>query len=147
MSVDTEIKIAFLLRYTQIKERVLVLLERKKAYEEDIYGLKSPTLSDMPKSSHKTDLGDKVVKLLSVTSDIDNEIAELTDKMEYIKAVIYKTKNYRLLSILELKYIDGLPRKQIASVLGDISVMLVDRLARRAIASIQITEEDVKRVM
>lgn len=147
MSVDTETKLAFLLRYTQMKERILILLERKRAYENDIYGLKSPTLSDMPKSTHKTDLGDKVVKLLSVTADIDNEIIELTNKMEYIKSVIYRLNNYRLLSILELKYIDGLPRKQIAGVLGDISMVLVDKLARRAVASLQISKEDVERVL
>ena len=147
MSVDTETKLAFLLRYTQMKERILVLIERKKAYEEDIYGLKSPILSDMPKSTHKTDLGDKVVKLLSVTADIDNEIVELTGKMEYIKSVIYRIQNYRLLSVLELKYIDGMQRKQIASLLGNISMMAVDKLVRRAVATIDISKQDVERVM
>lgn len=147
MSVDTEAKLAFLLRYTQMKERILVLLERKRAYEEDIYGLKSPTLSDMPKSHQKTDLGDKVVKLLSVTADIDHEIVELSGKMEYIKSVIYRIQNYRLLSILELKYIDGMQRKQIATLFGGISMIAVDKLVRRAVAAIDISEEDVKRVM
>ena len=147
MSVDTETKLAFLLRYSQMKERILLLIERKRAYEEDIYGLKSPTLSDMPKSTHKTDLGDKVVKLLSVTADIDNEIRELTSKMEYIKSVIYRIQNYRLLSILELKYIDGMQRKQIASLFGDISMIAVDKLVKRAVAAIDITEQDVERVM
>lgn len=147
MTVDTEAKIAFLLRYTQMKDRILILLERKRAYEEDIYGLKSPTLSDMPKSSQKSDIGDKVVKLLSVTADIDNEILELTGKMEYVKSVIQRVKNYRYLTVLELKYIDGMQRKQIASMLGGVTLLAVDNLVRRAISVTNITDDDVKRVM
>ena len=93
------------------------------------------------------DLSNKVSKLLSLTEDIDNEIRELTGKMEYINSVIHtRLKNYRLISVLELKYIDGLQRKQIAQIM-DCSVQKVDNLTAKAITVIKIKEADLKKVL
>lgn len=144
--VTTETKLAFLLRYTQMKERILLLLERKKVYELDIYGLKSPVLSDMPKGGKSQTIADKVIKMLSVTSDIDNEIEELTNKMQYIRDVIHKQTNYRHVSYLELKYIDGLQRKQIAGILN-ISLIAVDKCCKRAVEALEITEADIDKIL
>lgn len=144
---NREIKLTFLLSYDRMKERVLILTERRKAYEDDIYGIKAIVYSGSPKGSDVSDLSGRVVKLLTVTEDIDNEIRELLDKMEYIKSVIHsRLKNYRLISVLELKYIDGLQRKQIAQIMN-CSVQKVDSLIAKAITVIQIKEADLKKVL
>ena len=144
---NREIKLTFLLSYDRMKERVLILTERRKAYEDDIYGIKAIVYSGSPKGSDVSDLSGRVVKLLTVTEDIDNEIRELLDKMEYIKSVIHsRLKNYRLISVLELKYIDGLQRKQIAQIMK-CSVQKVDSLTAKAITVIQIKEADLKKVL
>lgn len=142
-----EIKMTFLLSYSRMKERILILTERRRAYEDDCYGIKAVTYSGTPKGSDVVDLSNKVSKLLSLTEDIDNEIRELTGKMEYINTVIHtRLKNYRLISVLELKYIDGLQRKQIAQIM-DCSVQKVDNLTAKAIMVIEIKETDLKKVL
>ncbi len=147
MLIDREKKIAFLLRYGQMKERVVILLERRKAYEDDVYGIKSPILSDLPKGGGiKSDMSDKVIKLLTLTEDIDNEIEDLHNKMNYIKTCIKRLNNYRYLSVIEMKYIDGLQRKQIAGMLS-FTVMGVDSLVRKAIKVLPITQEDLEKVI
>lgn len=144
---DKESKIAFLLRYGQMKERVEILIERRKAYESDIYGIKSPVLSDMPKGTNiKTDLADKVVKLLSQTEDIDNELEALRNKMNLVKECIHRLKNYQYLSVLELKYIDGMLRKQIADIMG-ISLQSLDKRTEKAIKYLPITKEDLEKIL
>ena len=69
-----EIKMTFLLSYSRMKERILILTERRRAYEDDCYGIKAVTYSGTPKGSDVVDLSNKVSKLLSLTEDIDNEI-------------------------------------------------------------------------
>ncbi len=144
---ERENKIAFLLSYSRMKERVLILTERRKAYEDDIYGIKGVSYNGMPKGSDISDISNKVVKLLNLTEDIDSEILELTEKMEYIKKVVHtRLKNYRLISVLELKYIDGLQRKQIAGMMG-CSLQQVDSLTARAINIIKIKNTDLNRIL
>ncbi len=144
---EREIKMMFLLRYDQMKERIIILTERRKAYEDDIYGLKAVNFSGTPKGSGVSDLSNKVTKLLTVTEDIDNEVRELTEKMQYINDTIHsRLKNYRLISVLELKYIDGLQRKQIAQIMR-CSIQQVDSLTTKAIRMIKIKEADLKKVL
>lgn len=139
--MDKAEKINFLSKYQQIKNRIEVLAERRKAYETDIYGIKATTISDMPKSSGRADMGDKIIKLLSLTKDIDTEITLLGNKLEYIKRAIKRLDDLALVSVLEMKYVDGLQRKQISSILG-ISVIQVDRRTDKALDLLPLLKED-----
>lgn len=140
--MEKEKKIKFLNKYQELKDRVEVLAERRIAYETDVYGIKATTISDMPKGGgNKSDIGDKVIKLLSLTKDIDAEIIKLGRKMECIKSAVHRLDDLKLLSVLEMKYIDGLQRKQIASIL-DVSLVQVDRLTDKAIEELPLLKED-----
>lgn len=139
-------KIKALNNYCNIKMRVNVLLERKRAYQNDIYGIKAVQISDMPKSHKNSDLGDKVAQYCSVTSDIDREINFLTKKMKFIRDVIKRTKDLKMLSVLEMRFVDGFQRKQIASVLN-LSVSQVDYLINQAVDVLLITNNDIDNML
>ena len=145
--MDLKKKAAFLLQYSRMKERMLILLERRKAYESDIYGIKATTYSDEPKGGGlPTGLDTKVIKLLTVSEDIDKELADLTVKMDYIRTVITRLTNYKYRSLLELKYIDGMTTKQIESVLkcSHSNVMACNK---KAIKALPLEETDLDNVL
>lgn len=139
-------KLKALNNYCNIKMRVNVLLERKRAYQNDIYGIKAVQISDMPKSHKNSDLGDKVAQYCSVTSDIDREINFLTKKMKFIRDVIKRTTDLKMLSVLEMRFVDGFQRKQIASVLN-LSVSQVDYLINQAVDVLLITNNDIDNML
>lgn len=145
--MDVKKKAAFLLQYSRMKERVLILLERRKAYESDIYGIKATTYSDEPKGGGlPTGLDTKVIKLLTVSEDIDKELADLTVKMEYIKAAITRLTNYKYRSVIELKYIDGMTIKQIETVTG-YSSSNVNYYTKKAIKALPLEEKDLDYIL
>lgn len=145
--MDVNKKIAFLVQYSRMKERMLILLERRKAYEGDIYGIKATTYSDEPKGGGlPTGLDTKVIKFLTVSEDIDKELEDLSVKMEYIKAAITRLTNYKYRSVLELKYVDGMTTKQIESVLkcSHSNVMACNK---KAIKALPLEEIDLDNVL
>lgn len=145
--MDVNKKAAFLLQYSRMKERMLILLERRKAYESDIYGIKATTYSDEPKGGGlPTGLDTKVIKLLTVSEDIDKELEDLTIKMEYIKVAITRLTNYKYRSVLELKYIDGMTIKQIETVMG-CSFSNVNYYTKKAIKALPLEEKDLDYIL
>ena len=130
-----------------MKERRDVLLERRRTHEADVYGIKSPILSDLPKGGRiKADMSDKVIKLLTITEDIDNELVDLEQKMNFIRQCVKRLNNYRYRSVIEMKYIDGRLRKDIASTMC-FSLMGIDALVRKALRVLPITQEDLEKVI
>lgn len=145
--MDIKKKAAFLLQYSRMKERMLILLERRKAYESDIYGIKATTYSDEPKGGGlPTGLDTKVIKLLTVSEDIDKELADLTVKMEYIRTVITRLTNYKYRSLLELKYIDGMTTKQIETILNCSHTNLMVN-NKKALKALPLEETDLDNVL
>lgn len=145
--MDNSKKVAFLVQYSRMKERIVILLERRRAYQDDIYGIKATRYTDEPKCGGlPTGLDNKVVKLLTVSEDIDKELEDLTVKMGYIKSVVARLTNYKYRSILELKYIDGMTIKQIESVL-DCSLSNVHYYTKKALRALPLEDEDLDRVL
>lgn len=143
MITDKKEKMLYLSRYLQIKERILMLLERKKAHRDTIYGLKALNLDGMPHGSVKSDLSDKVARFMDASSDIDAEINLLCNKLNRIKFVISHISNYDERSIIEMRYIDGFSYKQIESITG-FSLKTIQRRLSQALINININKSDFK---
>lgn len=125
----------------------MVLIERRKAYESDIYGIKATRYSDEPKCAGLPQgLDNKVIKLLTASEDIDNELKDLSTKMYFIKDCINRLTNYKHRSVLEMKYVDGMAIKQIASIL-QCTEMNVHLRVKKAIKVLPIEDEDFNKVM
>ena len=146
MNFDRKEKILYLSRYAQIKDRILILLERKKAYQDSIYGIKSPNLDGMPHGGVRSDISDKVIRCISVTNDIDAEMTLLCEKLERIKAVVSKLNDYNERSIIEMKYIDGLSYKHIKTM-TDVSMKTIQRRLTNALIHLDMTNDDFKDAM
>ena len=145
--MDVNKKIAFLVQYSRMKERVMVLIERRKAYESDIYGIKATRFSDEPKCiGLPQGLDNKVIKLLTASEDIDNELKDLSTKMYFIKDCINRLTNYKHRSILEMKYVDGMTIKQMAAVLG-CTERNINLRTKKAIRFLPIEDDDFNKVI
>lgn len=145
--MDTTKKVAFLVQYSRMKERMMLLIERKRAYEDDIYGIKATRFTDEPKGGGlPTGLDVKVVRLLSVSEDINKELEVLADKMEYIKASLDRLTNLKYKSVLELKYIDGMTQIQMCSVMSCSRAKLF-KLNKKALVALPLEETDLEHIL
>ena len=61
--------------------------------------------SDMPKVHNSSNMGDIVVKIISLENEINKEIDALVDLKEEIKSVIEKVKNIDYRVLLEERYL------------------------------------------
>lgn len=139
-----EMKIAFLRQYGYYKDRVNILNERKKAYKSSLYGLKAPILSDMPRGGVSKDIGDKIADNIELDEQIDTEIQALSGKMRYIHSTLSRLSNLKFISILELKYIDGMTNNQISAILDGMSINNVNWWRKKAIKALELTEKDLE---
>lgn len=138
-------KIKFLKNYGYYKNRIRILNERKQAYSNSMYGIKAPTLSDMPHGGQAQGLDDKIVRALELTESIDAEIVELARKMGHIQTVINRLDNLMYKSVLEMRYIDGMTNDQTASIL-QLTVQCLIKWRKKAIKALPLEETDIERL-
>ena len=136
-------KTNFLKQYSYCKERILILQERRKVYESNIYSIKVPSLSGLPHATDPHGLDDKLVPFLTQTEEIDTEIQILIKKMAYIKNLIQQVENMKYRSILEMRFIDGLLNKEVMSII-DKSYTVTQLHRRKAISAVNITEQTIE---
>ena len=108
----------FLKRYRKNRELVFRLKDKLLFYEDKLIGLKSPTLSDMPKGSTPTPKED----ILTEKIETEERIKRLEEKGKVIRAeilaIIDDLDNVRYAEILEAFCIDCKSFDEIAEDIG-----------------------------
>lgn len=146
--MDSKIsKLNYMHKFSVYKERVRILDERLKETHGDIYGVKSSSYDGMPHTpSMPKGLDSKVVRYMCEEDEMLDEITRLVSKMKLIKDKVKSVGDCQLITVLELKYIDGLQFKEIADVM-DISEVHAERLRKKAIERLVITQEEYDAVV
>lgn len=140
-------KLNYMHKFSIYKERIRILDERLKETHGDIYGVKSTSYDGMPHTpSMPKGLDTKVIRYMCEEDEMKDEIVKLVNKMKLIKDKIKTIDDCQLITVLELKYIDGLQYKEIADVM-QVSEVHVERLRKKAIDRLDISQEEYDAVM
>lgn len=98
------------------------LIEHEKERLAELYeqaGIKSPTLSDMPKAKGAVDkLGNLVPQIVDKEAEIAENIRRYTKTREELVRYINRIPNARIKMIVILRYIDQRPWQEVAETIG-----------------------------
>lgn len=140
-------KLNYMHKFIVYKNRVRILDERLQETKGDIYGVKSSSYDGMPHTpSMPSGLDKKIVRYLCEEDEMLDEITKLVGKMKLIKNKIKTLDDCQLITVLELKYIDGLQYKEIADVM-QVSEVHIERLRKKALEQLVITQEDYDAIL
>ncbi len=100
---------AWLNQYREIEQDISNQTERLDRLEAKLYGMSSPYISDMPKSS--SPVGDKMAVLVAqkerLETQIKNTLKKQADESERIESVLSALQKSDEKAIIRLRYIDG----------------------------------------
>lgn len=144
---ERKLKVLFLEHYRHIHERIMILLERKATFEKELCSLSAVQYDAVKvQGSKESDLSSKMIKYIDVTEDIDYELDTLKNKAKYIRQKIRTITDPRQLSLIELRYIDGLSRKEVKSVMNIGSFSDLDNQTNAALAILNIDKDDLIKI-
>jgi len=131
---------AYLLRAWQVDRRIDRLIDERDSIWHRTETLRSPRISDMPRSGRRRDWTDSVDQLVDLCAEIDREIQELCRLKREVRDAIESVEDMRLRRVLELRYRSYLSWEAIAAELG-YEVRWVYRLHGRALQAVTIRVE------
>lgn len=116
MSKENEVKKEYLCQYIRAKKRIDNLKNQLLSLQEVEQSAKSQQLSDMPKgSSHNGDLSDLMVRIEQLRGKIRKEIENSIKIRTMIEESIFRLQNEDEVSVLRMKYIEGMGWKEIGT--------------------------------
>lgn len=104
--------------YHDIEDRIAAKAEQAMRLRALLYSPRA-VLSGMPKSSGDTDWTRKLVNLIVLENEIDDEIGELISKRRRIETFIANLPNERMRTIMEQRYINEWSWERIVDGLKD----------------------------
>ncbi len=95
-------------------ENIKSIQERIYGKNVDLYCLKSPKFSDMPKGGcSKNTLEDKIID----KDGLEKRIDQCRQKIEEIEEIIHSIENQQYVVLLELRYIDYMKLEEVAKIM------------------------------
>jgi DNA-directed RNA polymerase specialized sigma24 family protein len=115
---ETLKKIEFLNEYGVIESRIRILRDRLENRKQCLYALGAVKLDGMPKGGKTFTIADKVVEAVTVEDETAEEIEKLHTKQRKILDRIRAVEDLKCVTVLELCYVEGMYRKEVADMLG-----------------------------
>lgn len=107
----------WLSEYRTIEDRIAAKAEQAMRLRALLYGPRAE-LSDMPKGNGDNDWTRKLVNLIALENEIDEEIGKLMAKRRTIESTVEALPHEKMRTLIEMRYINQNSAKEIEDRLG-----------------------------
>lgn len=130
---DRRVKKKYLNNHYWIVENIKFLQEKLDKKSVELYSVKSPKYSEMPKGGECRTTEDKIID----KTQLENRINQCVNQKEEIEQVIRATENPQYILLLELRYIDNLKMNMVGEKMN-LSRSRITELHGRALDAVSL---------